>query len=70
MAAYECLAELSKVMRVLFEKYSLNKSKELLIDSRSLIATVKQYNYEVFSSERHGNVIDAINKLYSSFHAR
>ena len=70
VAAYECLAELSKILRVFFDKYSMNKSKELLIDSRTLIGAVKQYNYEAYSSERHLVVIDAINKLYSSFHAR
>ena len=68
--AYECLAELSKIMRVLLEKYSLSKSKELLIDSRSLIAAVKSYEYESYSSECHINVIDAINKMYNSFQAR
>ncbi|KAI2799313.1 Rho GTPase-activating protein 29, partial [Blomia tropicalis] len=70
VAAYDCLAEISKIMRVLLEKYSLSRSKELLIDSRSLIAAIKQYNYTNYSPECHSDVIEAINKLYGSFHAR
>lgn len=79
MAAYECLAELSKVMRILLERKaspgsksgaSLGRSKELLISSQALIDAVKQYNYEAYAADRQVAVLEAISKLYSAFHVR
>lgn len=74
VAAYECLAELSKVMRVLLEKKNgksaLGRSKELILNSQALIDAVKSYNYETYSPERNSAVLEAIKKLYSSFHVR
>ena len=70
VAAYEKLAEISKIMRVVLEKYSLIRSKELLMNASNLVCSVKMYNYDNYSSECHSKLIDAINKLSSSFQSR
>ncbi|KAH7636992.1 rhogap and gas domain containing protein [Dermatophagoides farinae] len=66
-AAYERLAEISKIMRVILEKYSLLESKELLLNASQLVKAVKTYDYNNYSIELHSQLVDNINALYKSF---
>lgn len=66
-AAYERLAEISKIMRVILEKYSLLESKELLLNASQLVKAVKTYDYDNYSIELHSQLVDNINSLYKSF---
>ena len=63
--AYKSLAELSKLMRLLFDKYSMANNKQLMLDSSFLIKSIKQFDYELAPYSH--DVIDAINRLYDSF---
>ena len=65
MEAYKSLAELSKLMRSLFDKYSFGDNKQLMLDSSILIKCVKQFDYDL--ALYNADVIDAINRLYDSF---
>lgn len=68
--AYEKLAEISKIMRSIFDRLPATKSKDMFRNASNLVNAVKVYNYDNYSSEAHYQVIDAINKVYSSFLSR
>ncbi|KPM02426.1 hypothetical protein QR98_0008400 [Sarcoptes scabiei] len=67
VSAFERLGEISKIMRLILEKYPLLKSKELLLDASNLVHAVKTYDYQNYSLERHSKLMDSINALYRSF---